>query len=219
MSFAQWLYLNPEKYDLLVQNLVILGILVLAVIILLIMMIVCSYTTKQKTVDIVQRNGKFRTVSYAGKHLRLPCDKVIATVDLRKHIENVDTFIVTKDKFKVFISISFSWRLTSDNPKDIYTFFYTLHPADDRNLIRQAVIAQAKQSFSNTPLDSIPCYVDQLTHNIKTVAGAYLGKYSVELGNLTITDVGISFNDLSMMREVARTLQKVPPARRKHAAF
>lgn len=219
MSFAQWLYLNPEKYDLLVQNLVILGIITLAVIIGIIIVVVCSYTTKQKTVDIIQRNGKFRTVSYPGKHLRLPCDKVIATIDLRKHIEDISTFIITKDKFKVFITISFSWRLTSDNPKDIYVFFYTLHPSDDRNLIAQTVISEAKQGFSNVKLDSVPIYIDQLTHNIKKNTQAYLSKYSVELNNLTISDVGISFNDLSMMREVARTLKEVPPAKMKHSAF
>ena len=71
---------------------------------ILLLFLVGFYVVTQQTAKIIERFGRFKKVSQAGLHWRIPfVDRIAGTLSLR--IQQLDVKIETKTKDNVFVNV------------------------------------------------------------------------------------------------------------------
>lgn len=82
------------------------------------------YTVKQQSAVIIQRFGKFQTVSLAGFHFKIPIiDKAAGKLNLKTQQLEVNVETKTKDDVFVHVEVSVQYQVLKDK---VYDAFYRL---------------------------------------------------------------------------------------------
>ncbi|MCI1890408.1 MAG: SPFH domain-containing protein, partial [Bifidobacterium crudilactis] len=102
------------------------GLVFLVILVVLVLWLLFSalYIVPQQQAYIVERFGKFKTVTFAGLHAKIPViDHIAMKTNMRVNQLNVQLETKTLDNVFVTVVASTQFRV---NPKDVATVYYEL---------------------------------------------------------------------------------------------
>lgn len=156
------------------------------------------YSVKQQSNVIIERFGKFKTITGPGLHVKVPfIDKKVGHSDLR--IQQLDLNIETKTKDNVFVKIAVSIQY-SINPDRVYDAFYKL--SDHKRQMTSYVFDTIRASVPKLTLDETFEKKDDIAKDVKLTIGKEMSEFGYDIINTLISDVNPDEKVKASMNEI-----------------
>lgn len=141
--------------------------------------------TKQQTVNVIQRLGKFRKIANAGLSFKVPfVDSVYAQKSLR--ISQLDVKVETKTKDNVFVKMAVAVQMQIV-PSKVYDATYSLTNVAEQVNAYVLDIVRAKVPKMN--LDGVFEDKDEVAKEIKDSLTEKMGTYGYTIVSALVTDI------------------------------
>ena len=180
------------------------------IILIIIIMIVAStlYVVRQQSVAIIERFGKYQTISTSGIHIRLPfgIDKIAARVQLRLLQSEIIVETKTKDNVFVTLNVATQYRVNEQNVIDAY--YKLMKPeAQIKSYIEDAL----RSSVPKLTLDELFEKKDEIVLEVQHQVAEEMSTYGYIIVKTLITKVEPD-------AEVKQSMNEINAAQRKRVA-
>jgi regulator of protease activity HflC (stomatin/prohibitin superfamily) len=143
------------------------------------------YTVKQQTAAILERFGKFNTISPSGLSLKIPIiDKVAGRLSLK--IQQLDVIIETKTLDDVFVKLKVSVQYKVISEK-VYDAFYKLDYPHDQ--ITSYVFDVVRAEVPKMKLDDVFVKKNDIAIAVKTELNDAMVDYGFDIIRTLVTDI------------------------------
>ena len=151
----------------------------------LLIIISIVYTVKQQTAAIVERFGKFQTVSQSGLKFKVPLiDRIAGRLSLK--IQQLDVIIETKTLDDVFVrlKVSVQYKVIKDK---VYEAFYKLDYPHDQ--ITSYVFDVVRAEVPKMKLDDVFVRKDDIAIAVKSELNDAMVEYGYDIIKTLVTDI------------------------------
>jgi regulator of protease activity HflC (stomatin/prohibitin superfamily) len=158
--------------------LIIIGLIVL-------LLFASVYTVKQQTAAVLERFGRFNTISQSGLRFKVPLiDRVAGRLSLK--IQQLDVIIETKTLDDVFVKlkVSVQYKVISDK---VYDAFYKLDYPHDQ--ITSYVFDVVRAEVPKMRLDDVFVKKDDIAIAVKTELNDAMSDYGFDIIKTLVTDI------------------------------
>ncbi len=185
-------------------------LIVLAIFLIIIFSVVAStlYVVRQQTVVIIERFGKYQTISGSGMHVRLPfgIDKIAARIQLRLLQSEIVVETKTKDNVFVTLNVATQYRVNEQNVTDAY--YKLMRPeAQIKSYIEDAL----RSSVPKLTLDELFEKKDEIALEVQHQVAEEMSTYGYIIVKTLITKVEPN-------AEVKQSMNEINAAQRKRVA-
>lgn len=143
------------------------------------------YTVKQQSAVIIQRFGKFQTISFAGFHFKVPIiDKIAGKISMK--IQQLDVKVETKTKDDVFVHLQVSVQYMVLKDK-VYDAFYRLE--SPKAQINSYVFDTVRAEVPKMKLDEVFERKDDIAIAIKHELEEAMDSYGYGIVKALVTDI------------------------------
>ncbi|WP_299667103.1 SPFH domain-containing protein [uncultured Polaribacter sp.] len=156
------------------------------IIALIILLIFASfYTVKQQSAAILERFGRFNTISQSGLRFKIPLiDRVAGRLSLK--IQQLDVIIETKTLDDVFVKLKVSVQYKVIREK-VYDAFYKLDYPHDQ--ITSYVFDVVRAEVPKMKLDDVFVKKDDIAIAVKTELNDAMSDYGFDIIKTLVTDI------------------------------
>lgn len=156
----------------------------LAVIVLLILA-QCIYIVPQQQAFIIERLGKFQTVSLAGLHFRIPLvDRIAHKTGMR--VQQLMVKVETKTLDNVFVNVVVSTQFRVDE-KNVATAYYEL--GDPAGQLRSYMEDALRSAIPQLTLDDAFARKDDVARDVQETVGAEMARFGFTVVKSLITAI------------------------------
>lgn len=185
-------------------------LIVLAIFLIIIFSVVAStlYVVRQQTVVIIERFGKYQTISGSGMHVRLPfgIDKIAARIQLRLLQSEIVVETKTKDNVFVTLNVATQYRVNEQNVTDAY---YKLMRPESQ--IKSYIEDALRSSVPKLTLDELFEKKDEIALEVQHQVAEEMTTYGYIIVKTLITKVEPD-------AEVKQSMNEINAAQRKRVA-
>ena len=143
------------------------------------------FTVKQQTAAVLERFGKFLTVSNSGLHFKIPMiDRIAGRINLK--IQQLDVLVETKTKDDVFVRLKISVQFQVIKLK-IYDAFYKLENPHDQ--ITSYVFDVVRAEVPKMKLDDVFERKDDVAVAVKMELNEAMSDYGYDIIKTLVTDI------------------------------
>ena len=180
-------------------------------VLVVVVLILGIYVVPQQNVYIIERLGKYHTLSTAGLHFKLPLIDVIAS-KLSLRILQIDNRVTTKTKDNVFVELDVSVQYRVDENNIAAAYYELSNPVEQINAYIEDTIRNA---VPNLDLDEAFVQKDDIANSVQQTLQEAMGKFGFVIINTLITDIEPdetvknamnSINEAQRKREAAKEL-------------
>ena len=178
-------------------------------VILIIVLLVFSgiFVVKQQTSAIIERFGRFTSISQSGLHFRIPIiDRIAGRISLR--ILQLDVIVETKTKDDVFVKLKVSVQYKVVREK-VYDAFYKLDYPQDQ--ITSYVFDVVRAVVPKMKLDDVFEKKDDIANAVKGELNDAMINYGYDIIKALVTDIDPD-------PEVKAAMNRINAAERKKVA-
>jgi len=150
-----------------------------------IILISSFFTVKQQTAAIVERFGKFQSISQSGLHLKIPLvDRISGRLSLK--IQQLDVMVETKTKDNVFVKlkVSVQYKVIKDK---VFDAFYKLDYPHDQ--ITSYVFDVVRAEVPKMILDDVFLRKDDIAIAVKSELNEAMVDYGYDIIKTLVTDI------------------------------
>ncbi|WP_299115643.1 SPFH domain-containing protein [uncultured Winogradskyella sp.] len=143
------------------------------------------FTVKQQTAAIVERFGKFQTISQSGLRFKIPLiDRIAGRLSLK--IQQLDVIIETKTLDDVFVrlKVSVQYKVIKDK---VYEAFYKLDYPHDQ--ITSYVFDVVRAEVPKMKLDDVFVRKDDIAIAVKSELNDAMIEYGYDIIKTLVTDI------------------------------
>lgn len=180
------------------------------IIVLLLIIIGLSgfYVVPQQQADIIERFGKFHSVTFAGIHYRIPfgIDRIAQKTNMR--VSQLDVKLETKTLDNVFVQIVASTQFRV-NPKNVATAYYEL--SDPKQQLRAYLEDALRSAIPNLSLDDTFAKKDDVASDVQKTVGNEMSQFGFDVVKTLITSIDPS-------HEVKASMDSINAAQREKEA-
>ncbi|PQJ76781.1 SPFH domain-containing protein [Polaribacter glomeratus] len=160
-------------------------IAIIIIVIIGLILFASFYTVKQQTAAILERFGKFNTISSSGLRLKIPIiDKVAGRLSLK--IQQLDVIIETKTLDDVFVKLKVSVQYKVISEK-VYDAFYKLDYPHDQ--ITSYVFDVVRAEVPKMKLDDVFVKKNDIAIAVKTELNDAMVDYGFDIIRTLVTDI------------------------------
>jgi regulator of protease activity HflC (stomatin/prohibitin superfamily) len=160
-------------------------IAIIIIVIIGLILFASFYTVKQQTAAILERFGKFNTISSSGLRLKIPViDKVAGRLSLK--IQQLDVIIETKTLDDVFVKLKVSVQYKVISEK-VYDAFYKLDYPHDQ--ITSYVFDVVRAEVPKMKLDDVFVKKNDIAIAVKTELNDAMVDYGFDIIRTLVTDI------------------------------
>ncbi|KFI81628.1 SPFH domain-containing protein [Bifidobacterium psychraerophilum] len=163
------------------------GLIASIVIVVLLLWLLFSalYIVPQQQAYIVERFGKFKNVTFAGLHLKIPViDRIAMKTNMRVNQLNVQLETKTLDNVFVTVAASTQFRV---NPKDVATAYYELR--DPAGQLRSYMEDALRSAIPALKLDDAFARKDDVASDVQTTVGTEMSRFGFSVIKTLITAI------------------------------
>jgi len=143
------------------------------------------YTVKQQSAVVIQRFGKYQTISFAGFHFKIPLvDQKAGTISLK--VQQLDVKVETKTKDNVFVHLQVSVQYNVLREK-VFDAFYKLENPKDQ--INSYVFDTVRAEVPKMKLDEVFERKDDIAIAIKHELEEAMESYGYGIVKALVTDI------------------------------
>jgi regulator of protease activity HflC (stomatin/prohibitin superfamily) len=160
-------------------------ILPILIVILVLLIFTSVYTVKQQTAAVLERFGRFNTISQSGLRFKIPLiDKVAGRLSLK--IQQLDVIIETKTLDDVFVKlkVSVQYKVLTDK---VYDAFYKLDYPHDQ--ITSYVFDVVRAEVPKMKLDDVFVKKDDIALAVKAELNDAMMDYGFDIIRTLVTDI------------------------------
>jgi regulator of protease activity HflC (stomatin/prohibitin superfamily) len=174
------------------------------------------YMVKQKNAVIIERLGKFNTVSKAGLHVKIPLiDSISGNVNLR--VRELPVEVETKTKDDVFVKIVVSVQFFVIDTKDgIRDSFYELNNPEQQ--IQSYVFDSIRSEVPLMELDDVFAQKEKIAIAIKNELSDTMKQFGFDFIKALVTDIDPDAKVKQSMNEINAAKRMKEAAREEAAA-
>lgn len=151
----------------------------------LIILFLGIFTVKQQTSALIERFGKFRSISNSGLHFKVPIiDQIAGRINLK--VQQLDVLVETKTKDDVFVKlkISVQFQVMKTN---VYDAFYKLENPNDQ--ITSYVFDVVRAEVPKMKLDDVFERKDDIANAVKRELNQAMQDYGYDIIKTLVTDI------------------------------
>jgi regulator of protease activity HflC (stomatin/prohibitin superfamily) len=155
------------------------------IVILALLIFTSVYTVKQQTAAVLERFGRFNTISQSGLRFKIPLiDKVTGRLSLK--IQQLDVIIETKTLDDVFVKlkVSVQYKVLADK---VYDAFYKLDYPHDQ--ITSYVFDVVRAEVPKMKLDDVFVKKDDIALAVKAELNDAMMDYGFDIIRTLVTDI------------------------------
>jgi regulator of protease activity HflC (stomatin/prohibitin superfamily) len=155
------------------------------IVILVLLIFTSVYTVKQQTAAVLERFGRFNTISQSGLRFKIPLiDKVAGRLSLK--IQQLDVIIETKTLDDVFVKlkVSVQYKVLTDK---VYDAFYKLDYPHDQ--ITSYVFDVVRAEVPKMKLDDVFVKKDDIALAVKAELNDAMMDYGFDIIRTLVTDI------------------------------
>jgi regulator of protease activity HflC (stomatin/prohibitin superfamily) len=163
------------------------GVISLFIVVVLILWLLFSalYIVPQQQAYIVERFGKFKVVTFAGLHAKIPViDRIAMKTNMRVNQLNVQLETKTLDNVFVTVVASTQFRV---NPKDVATAYYELR--DPAGQLRSYMEDALRSAIPALKLDDAFARKDDVASDVQTTVGTEMARFGFSVIKTLITAI------------------------------
>jgi regulator of protease activity HflC (stomatin/prohibitin superfamily) len=159
-------------------------------------------------VAIVERFGKFKTLSAAGIHIKLPwgIDRIAARIQLRLIQADILVEMKTSDNVFVNMNVSTQYRVNEQNIKDAY--YKLMNPGEQ---IKSYIEDALRSAVPKLTLDELFAKNDEVAMEVQKQVAEEMGSYGYIIVKTLITKIEPN-------AEVKQSMNEINAAQRKQDA-
>lgn len=164
-----------------------LAAILIPIIIVLVLIILFSgiFTVKQQTSALIERFGKFRSISHSGLHFKIPIiDQIAGRINLK--VQQLDVLVETKTKDDVFVKLKISVQFQV-MPTNVYDAFYKLENPNDQ--ITSYVFDVVRAEVPKMKLDDVFERKDDIANAVKRELNQAMQDYGYDIIKTLVTDI------------------------------
>lgn len=171
---------------------------------ILLLFLVGFYVVTQQTAKIIERFGRFKKVSQAGLHWRIPfVDRIAGTLSLR--IQQLDVKIETKTKDNVFVNVVVSVQYHVHHQKVIDAFYRLQQPEFQ---IRSYVYDVVRARVPVIKLDTVFETKDEIALAVKNELSEIMDDFGYSILKALVTDIDPAAKVKASMNQI-QTAQRL----------
>jgi regulator of protease activity HflC (stomatin/prohibitin superfamily) len=159
-----------------------------------------AYVISQQDVAIIERFGKFKRLSRAGLHFKIPLvDDIAEIISLR--LQQLDVRVSTKTKDNVFVDILISaqYKVTDTN-EQIYKAFYELEDVEEQ--IRSYLFDVVRAEVPKMTLDEVFEKKDEIAKAIKNELDDAIKQFGYNIEKTLVTDIDVDEKIVNAMNDI-----------------
>jgi len=159
-----------------------------------------AYIVSQQEVAIIERFGKFKKLSRAGLHFKIPLvDDIAEIISLR--LQQLDVRVSTKTKDNVFVDILISAQYkVTDEDNQIYKAFYELE--DVKEQIRSYLFDVVRAEVPKMTLDEVFEKKDEIAKAIKNELDDAIKQFGYNIEKTLVTDIDVDEKIVNAMNDI-----------------
>ncbi|OFQ98317.1 SPFH domain-containing protein [Alloscardovia sp. HMSC034E08] len=145
----------------------------------------CAYVVPQQQAFIIERLGKFHTVSLAGLHFKIPIvDRIAHKTGLR--VQQLMVKVETKTLDNVFVNVVVSTQFRVDAP-NVATAYYEL--GDPAGQLRSYMEDALRSAIPQLSLDDAFARKDDVARDVQQTVGAEMARFGFTVVKSLITAI------------------------------
>jgi len=159
-----------------------------------------AYIVSQQDVAIIERFGRFKKLSRAGLHFKIPfVDDIAEIISLR--LQQLDVRVSTKTKDNVFVDILISaqYKVTDDD-NQIYKAFYELEDVSEQ--IRSYLFDVVRAEVPKMTLDEVFEKKDEIAKAIKNELDEAIKQFGYNIEKTLVTDIDVDEKIVNAMNDI-----------------
>jgi regulator of protease activity HflC (stomatin/prohibitin superfamily) len=163
------------------------GVIVVVILVVLALWLLFSalYIVPQQQAYIVERFGKFKVVTFAGLHAKIPViDRISMKTNMRVNQLNVQLETKTLDNVFVTVVASTQFRV---NPKDVATAYYELR--DPAGQLRSYMEDALRSAIPSLKLDDAFARKDDVASDVQITVGTEMARFGFSVIKTLITAI------------------------------
>lgn len=162
-----------------------MAVIIVAVLIALLCFIPVIYIVPQQNAYVIERLGKYQTISLAGLHMRIPfVDRIAGKMSLR--VSQLDIRLETKTLDNVFVTVVASTQFRID-PGNVATAYYELqNPAAQ---LRSYVEDALRSAIPMLTLDDAFARKDNVALEVQNTVGNEMHRFGFNVVKTLITTI------------------------------
>lgn len=184
-------------------------LLMILLVIVIAIVVTGAYVVNQQTMCIIERLGKFSTITGPGFHVKLPVlDVIVRRVDMRT---NQSEFVISaKTQDNVTIKMRVAVQFCVQNTREgIYNSFYKLaNPVEQMN---SYIIDALRSSIPNYTLDEAYEAKDAIAQGVQAQVSSAMLEYGYVIQSTLITDIDLP-------KDVEASMNRINSAQREQQA-
>ena len=181
------------------MDVLLLGIAIGAASVLLLVILSGFYTVGQQSFAIVERFGKFKSITSPGLNWRIPLvDNVVTRVSVR--VRELIVHINTKTKDNVFVDLELAVQYQVRNAEDAWNAWYTL--TDHEQQMESFVYDTVRAKVPTMELDQVFENKDDIADDVKATLAEKMKAYGYTIVQSLVNDVRPAENVAAAMNEI-----------------
>lgn len=188
-------------------------ILIIFLVLVITIILLGIYIVPQQSAFIIERLGKFKKVSQAGLHLKIPLiDRIAGKANLR--VSQLAVQLETKTEDNVFVTISASTQYRV-NPNDVAPSFYELsNPVQQMRSYMEDALRSTIPSMS---LDTTFAEKDNIAYQVQLAVAEEMSQFGFTVIKTLVTAIDPS-NEVKRSMDSINAAQREKEATRERAA-
>ncbi len=159
--------------------------MLLVIVVLALVLASSVFVVPQQQAYVIERFGKFKTVRFAGIHLRIPLvDRIAMKTNMRVSQLNVQLETKTLDNVFVTVEASTQFRV---NPENVATAYYELR--DPSGQLRSYMEDALRSAIPSLILDDAFARKDDVAADVQRTVGAEMARFGFTVVKTLITAI------------------------------
>ncbi|RBP98599.1 peptidase [Bifidobacterium aemilianum] len=187
-------------------------VLIVILVVVLVLLFSGMYIVPQQQAYIIERLGKFKSVSYAGFHIKIPViDRIATKTNMRVNQLNVKLETKTLDNVFVTTVASTQFRV---NPENVATAYYELR--DPAGQLRSYMEDALRSAIPALSLDDAFARKDDIAADVQKTVGNEMARFGFTVVKTLITAIDPS-NQVKAAMDSINAAQREKEATRQRA--
>lgn len=184
-------------------------LLILLVVLIVVLVVLGAYVVNQQTMYIIERLGKFHTITGPGFHVKIPViDVIAAKVDLRTNQSEFPISAKTSDNVTIKMKVAVQYCV-ENTEQGIYDSFYKLsNPVEQMN---SYIIDALRSAIPNYTLDQVYEAKDDIAQGVQQQVAERMRGYGYLIQSTLITGIALP-------ADVEESMNKINSAQREKEA-
>lgn len=158
---------------------------IVLIVLALIIIFSCAYVVPQQQAYIIERLGKFKTVSFAGLHFKIPfVDRIAHKTGMR--VSQLMVKVETKTLDNVFVNVVVSTQFRVD-AKNVATAYYEL--GDPAGQLRSYMEDALRSAIPQLTLDDAFARKDDVARDVQETVGSEMARFGFTVVKSLITTI------------------------------